>query len=361
MSSTRARRSRTGREGGLAGDLSAFEVLPDPIVVVVDDEVVYANHHAVRLLDGNPIGQPGPSAVRLLDESGQDWWRGRPAPHDAPAGREPDRDVVLLTPTGRRQVRLAVCRFLDGEQTWQVFVLRRAERGAHPVSSLPDVVASVSHDLHEPLRSALTAGRSLLMEWEELSDTEKRHAVTSMNADNQRITRLVGELLDVTRIDSGRLKLRRERSAMGPIIGRVVARFAADLHDRPITGSAPASLPPVDVDTLKVEQVLRTFCEYVIGSSEQAIQVHARATTQGRPVMRVVVGDEAAITAEDMRAESLSGFHRRHADQRTGSGFELYIARGIIDAHGGRTWAETGPSGTRLLCELPIAGAVGEG
>ncbi len=181
---------------------------PHAVVVLRDGIVVVANQRA-RLLFGRtadrpddwPIGEPLVGAVRCLDDVGEPV--ALPTEPPAVGDRYAERIIYLEVAGSRRPVAVDG-RWSQGEL---VLTLRSAARRDAAVRLQGDVVATVAHEIRSPLTSVKGFTRTLLSRWERFSDEQKLTMLATIEQDADRVTRLLTDLLDVSRIDAGRVKL----------------------------------------------------------------------------------------------------------------------------------------------------------
>ncbi len=334
---------------------TAFELLPDPVVVVDGDgRVAYATALARRLLGADPVGRPAAEAVALTTENGVDWWAALPSESVAPSvvARVPEAVLTLATTAGPRSVMVTAARHALAGGVWLVVALRRAERRRRLDAARSELVATVSHELRSPLTSVKGFTKTLLTKWERFSDEQKRHMITVINADADRVTRLLGELLDASRIDAGRLPLRRAPVDLAPVVERVAGRAGPELGDRGLVVDLDADLPRIDADEDKLEQVLTNLVENAVRYGAGQVVVRGRADSEA---VRLSVVDEGGRLSPASLGQLFEKFYRQRGERRAGTGLGLYISRGIVEAHGGRIWAESDPGRrTRLEVELPV-------
>jgi signal transduction histidine kinase len=340
---------------GAATDWTALDALPDPAVVVAPDgTVVHATPLLGRLLRraANELaGRPVAEAVPLLEETGRDWWAcRRPLDPDPVTRRLPETELTLVDHAGGHRPVLLTARRAAGEQAALVVVLRRGERRRRLDAARSELVSTVSHELRSPLTSVKGFVKTLLTKWEQFTDAQRRQMLATVDADADRVTRLLGELLDVSRIDAGRLPLRRSMIDLADVADQVIQRIdASDPHDRVVV-DLPDDLPLCYADADRLQQVLTNLVENALTHGDGAATVTADVDDAE---VTVSVADEGPGLDPAHLPRLFTKFYRP-TERRTGTGLGLYICRGIIEAHGGRVWAESPPSGgARFRFTLP--------
>src|SRR5256714_5454470 len=129
-----------------------------------------------------------------------------------------------------------------------VLVVRAAARRAHLVASGIEVVSTVSHELRSPLTSVKGYTSLLLNRWDRLKDDQKRMMLEQVNHDADRVTRLITELLDISRLETGRLVLRRQLINLPALAHSVVEKVGLEYPELDATATFPADLPRVYAD-----------------------------------------------------------------------------------------------------------------
>jgi two-component system sensor histidine kinase KdpD len=247
----------------------------------------------------------------------------RPAePHAFDA---PEQEHLLETFVS--QVAVAVDRTLLADEAQAAQVRAEAERVRNALLS------AVSHDLRTPL-TAITGAASAVLEGEtRLDDVTRHELLESIRDEAERLNRLVNNLLDVTRLESGSLQLRREWIPVEELVGVALARLAKPLGDRKVTTRLPEDLPPVLVDGLLIEQVLINLLENA-----------TKHTPAGQPIDIEAhrVADSIVVDVADRGPGLPTGEEQRIFDKffgvgtGGGAGLGLTICRAIVEAHGGR-------------------------
>jgi two-component system, OmpR family, sensor histidine kinase KdpD len=249
------------------------------------------------------------------------------------------------------QVALVIERSMLAEEAQAARLRVEAER----LQNL--LLSSVSHDLRTPM-AAITGAASSLLEGEGSLDGETRRELTaSILEDADRLNRLVGNLLSMTRIESGGMKVQREWQPLEEVVGAALNHLEKRLRGHAIDVRVPDVLPLVPLDGVLIEQVLVNLLENAIKYTpdETTIEIGARAERNG---VVVEVGDRGpGIPAGDEERVFEKFYRAPHAPDRAGVGLGLPICRGIIEAHGGKIWAENRPGGGAVFrFHLPCEG-----
>jgi two-component system sensor histidine kinase KdpD len=227
------------------------------------------------------------------------------------------------------------------QESLQIEVLQRTDalRAA--------LLSSISHDLRTPLASIKAAASSLLQEDVQWNDEERRSFTLAIEREADRLNRLVANLLDMSRIEGGALKPEKEWYPIDELIHDVLGRMQPILLDRMVQTHIPDDLPPVQLDYLEIEQVLTNLIEnavrYTPSDSPIEISVHIEEDQ-----MVISVADRGpGIPPADLE-RVFDKFYRvlgRTAERPTGSGLGLAVSKGLVEAHGGRIWAENREGG----------------
>jgi signal transduction histidine kinase len=345
-----------------AGELDVpSDDLPDGLVVADDRAAVTCfNSEAGRLTGVDPataLGRPLEAALPLEDPDGRPWWR-LTDPYHGLATRcgQPERNLLL---PGGREV-LVTARYVrarpSGPVRRVVIALRGTEARQRIERSNAELIATVAHELRSPLTSVKGFTATMLDKWSRFTDEQKRLMLQTVDADADRVTRLITELLDVSRIDSGRLEIRREPVRLDEAVRRQVKTLVnggalADRFDLRTAGE----LPSLWADPDKIDQVLGNLLENAVrhGSGTVTIEVEPMPATRTRQEgTAVTVSDEGPGIPEEAMHRVFTRFWR--GSPRGGTGLGLYIVKGIVEAHGGTvTVGRSSGGGARFRFILP--------
>jgi signal transduction histidine kinase len=216
-----------------------------------------------------------------------------------------------------------------------------------------DVMAVVSHDLRTPLNN-VRLGASLLRE---TADDKAVSIIERVDRNVTLMTRLVDDLVDMVRIESGVVELTRGRESVGELLEaarELVATQAAAAHLKLEVAPGAAGLF-VRADRERVLQVLANLLGNAVKFTGRDGRIELAASEQGT-VVRFEVSDSGRGIASEEGDKVFARFWQSDPKRRSGLGLGLYIAKGLIQAHGGELWYESEPGrGTRFFFTLPQA------
>jgi len=263
-------------------------------------------------------------------------------------GRVLTRDRFRLAETFASQVALSLERARLAEQAERAHVLIESER----TRSL--LLSSVSHDLRTPLSVITGATSSLLADGESLPARVGRELVETIAEEAQRLNRLVGNLLDMTRLESGAMPVRLEWHSLEEIIGSALGRLETRLQGRVVDVRLPAAFPLVQLDDVLVEQVVFNLVENALKYTPAGSPVEILAL-RGDDRLSLSVADRGPGLPPGQEESVFQKFYRgRREGDPSGVGLGLSICRGIIEAHGGTISAANREGGGAVFrIELP--------
>ena len=221
------------------------------------------------------------------------------------------------------------------------------------------LLSSVSHDLRTPLVSIIGAATSLLEADDALGAGGRRQLAETIREAGDRLNRYVQNLLDMTRLGYGALKLNRQPSDVRELVGAAVHQLGSVLRSHRLILHVGGELPTIDADPILIQQVLTNVLDNAAKYAPQGSVITVNGTA-GKGEVKIVVDDEGPGIPREDRERVFDMFYRvRAADgQRAGTGLGLAICRGIVDAHGGRIRADASRAdgtGTRIEIWLPIS------
>jgi len=343
------------------GDLLSADELPDGLVVADEcGRVVIFNRAAERLTGigaDQALGRDLVAALPLADAEGRCWWRqSRPYDGLAIRTRHPERSLYLPDSTEllvtigyqrgpRHRASRADWPCERGAVRRLTITLRSAQQRARLERIRADLVSTVAHELRSPLTSVKGFTATLLSKWARFTDDQKRVMLETVNADADRVTRLITELLDVSRIEAGRIELRMELVDLRARAAAIVAgRVAAGDPESRFRIEAADGLPEVWLDADKIDQILANLIENAIRHGAGTVTtVIESAAVHGGPGVAVSVRDQGPGIAPEFAPRVFRQFWR--AKRRGGAGLGLFIVKGLVEAHGGSIIVAQAPGG----------------
>jgi two-component system sensor histidine kinase KdpD len=216
-------------------------------------------------------------------------------------------------------------------------------------------LSSVSHDLRTPLATINGAADTLLRKGESLAEEKREELVRTIHGEAKRLNHIVRNVLNMTRLESGAIQVNKDWQSLEEITGVAIERLSERLKDHPLSLTIPANLPLILFDPILMEQVLTNLLENGL-----------QHTPPGTPVELVARMQKAGVLIEiaDRGPGIPSGLEERIFEKFTrgkspggGVGLGLSICRVIVEAHGGRIWAENRPGGGAVFqFTLPLEG-----
>lgn len=267
---------------------------------------------------------------------------------------------------GRREIERLYTELQSAfERASQAEALRRSEKLK---SALLD---AVTHDLRTPLTSIKASITTLLDEVRGRSQEDqlvpleadaRREMMEVIDEESDRLNRFISGLIDLARIEAGELQLRRRWGTVEEIIATALTRAEKLVGNRKVEVKVESELPVVRVDERAVSEVVYTLVDNAAKYSPPGSTIRISAERAGDELIRMAVEDEGAGIRDELRARVFDKFFRATRDgdisthQPAGTGMGLAIAKGIVDAHNGKIWIESGARGhgTRVVFTLPI-------
>jgi two-component system, OmpR family, sensor histidine kinase KdpD len=243
-------------------------------------------------------------------------------------------------------------------ETMEIELLRRTD------ALRSSLLSSVSHDLRTPLSSIKASASSLLQEDVQWDEEARRSFATTIEHEADRLNRLVGNLLDMSRIEGGALKPEKEWYPIGELIQDVLNHMQSVLQGRDVQLSLPGNLPPVELDYLQIDQVVTNLLENVVRYTPANSPIEITACVVDGQIEISIADHGPGIPSYELerifdKFYRISGTARKNTSIM-GTGLGLAVCRGLIEAHGGRIWAENRPEGGAIFrFTLPIGNGEG--
>jgi signal transduction histidine kinase len=327
--------------------------LPDGLLIAdAGGQVFVANQMAARLLGvmrSDLIGAHLTDAMALDDRRGNEWC-ACVRPYDGFGLRTMLTEQEWHTVDGRALLVTArLRRDKPGGAVQQVAVgLRDARVRARLEREHSELVATVAHELRSPLTGVKGFTATLLSRWDRFTDSQRRLMLQTVDSDADRLSRLIGELLDVARIDLGRLQVRAEPADLEELARSVLDSIAAGTS-REVGLTAERPLPTVWVDVDRLTQVITNLVENALRHGGGTAEVLLRGQDGG---VQLTVDDNGPGVPAELRSRVFTRFWT--SGVKGGTGLGLYIVAGVVAAHGGQVSIQDAPGGgARLAVWLP--------
>lgn len=260
-----------------------------------------------------------------------------------------DHEQIQILESFASQTAMAIERAFFAEET------QRALLKAETEALRNTLLSSVSHDLRTPL-AAITGAATTLLEENGCVDAAGRRELTQTICEEaEHLHRLIRNILDMTRLESGVIRVMKEWQSLEEIVGVVLNRLGDRLGDRPVATRLPPELPLISFEPLLIEQVLTNLLENALKYTPQGTPLELSAAVKDGEVEVEVADRGPGLPAGE--EERIFEKFVRGAGAGHGVGLGLTICRAIVAAHNGRIWAEnrTG-GGSAFHFTLPLGG-----
>jgi len=320
--------------------IDPLDALPDGVVLAgPDGSVTVTNAVACRMLGvEDAVGRPLADVLVLLDTDGRAWVDAN-EPYAGLVTRTGVPEQSWLLPDGTEVLTHArLHRDRPGGAVTGVAITMRSGRGrARLDRERSDLVATVAHELRSPLTGVKGFVQALLNRWDKLNDEQKKLMLTTVSVDSDRLSRLIAELLDVARLDTGRLQLHPRPSDAAVLTERVVNSVQQTATSRQIVLKADPDLPSITVDPDKFTQVVTNLVENAVRHGEGTVSItlgadgdpDRRGRGRGHPGRAAQAGLHQVLEGRRERRLRPGALPRR----RSGEG-----PRRHGDGHGRRRW-----------------------
>ena len=207
------------------------------------------------------------------------------------------------------------------------------------------LLSAMSHDFRTPLATIIGSASTLRDSVAALDEPRRRALLDTLLHEAERMNRLVGNLLDLTRFSEGRIELKHDWIAIDDLIGAVLTRLKDLLAQHPVSLDLPADPPLVRGDEVMLEQVLSNLLENAARHTPSGTAVDISATVSAS-ALEVAVRDHGAGFPAGEEARVFEKFHQaRPESAQSGFGLGLAICKAIVEAHGGTISARNAPGG----------------
>ena len=229
---------------------------------------------------------------------------------------------------------------------------RKSEVEAETERLRSGLLSSVSHDFRTPLAAILGSAGALLQKKEFQDDKSARELLESIQEESERLSRIVHNLLEATRLESGAVQVRKEPVPLEETIGSALERLNKVVRGREVAVEIPDDLPLVPMDAVLIEQVFVNLLENAVRHTAQGSRLRVSARAQEASAVVSVADEGPGLEPEELERV----FDKFYKDPSSpGAGLGLSICRAIVGAHGGRIWAERGSGkGTVFRFTLPL-------
>ena len=255
---------------------------------------------------------------------------------------------------------LGIWRFLKAEQALKVSQARTLDALRQSDAVKTSLLSSVSHELRTPLTSIKSMLFSL--HHDEPLSRVSAEGLTSIEEQVDYLNRLVGNLLDMSRLDAGTLQPHREWNVLEDLVEGAIRRLDHFIKDRPVDIELAPNLPPVSVDAVQIQQVLINLVENAVKFSSPASPIRIVASVRDQELEVSVTNIGQGIPPDELD-KIFERFYRLESGQSSrqpGTGLGLAICKGIIEAHGGRISVRSIGGETIFLFRLPFTDPRGQ-
>ena len=273
-------------------------------------------------------------------------------------GIDSDKPGLLLTPEEFRlldalsdQAALAIDRVNLAQD------IDRARLAAETDRLRAALLTSISHDLRTPLASIVGSASSLVAHGQEFDAKVQLSLLRTILEEAERLNRFIGNLLDMTRLESGPLKPQTGPADLSDIVGATLQRADKILHGHPVTIDLERGLPLLDLDMVLMEQVLFNLFDNAAKYAPLGSRITLTARREGGCVVIQVLDEGEGIPEADLERIFDKFYRVRRSDrQRAGTGLGLAICRGFVEAMGGTITAanRADRSGAVFTIKLPV-------
>ncbi len=307
----------------------------DPFTLVTPEDLDVVRSSTLHSLKG---GNPYPCEYRIITKSGQIKWVMQTVSPIIFNGKKAMLGNVMDI-TERKYLERKVIEYEELDKM----------KG--------DLLATVSHELRTPL-AAIKGYTTMIMDYySKISKEETSDCLKSIDNSADKMIKMVDDLLDTSRMDSGLLVLDKFSVSITSVIKSVVAKASLRINDHRIVTELPDSLPPINLDIKRISQVLENLINNAAKYSPEGTEILISAIPKDREIEVSVTDHGPGVPAEELKNifDRMYGAEKKVFTAVDGMGLSLHICQRLIEGHGGRIWAESTPGkGTSIRFTLPL-------
>ena len=259
-------------------------------------------------------------------------------------------NVDLLTGIGR-EIAIAVRNAQLYEEASSAKALRELD------TMRTAFLANVSHELRTPLAVIKGSANSLLQPDVIFDEQTRRDFLVSIDKDADTLTRLVDDLLMISRLEANALEVKKKPSRLIDVISAIKDRLDNLTIKHHLHINIPDEIPLVNIDEGRIGEVLTNLVENAVKFSEDNTNIYIQGTHKDKEVL-ISIADEGIGIPPELHQRIFERFFQgdgRKAGRRKGTGLGLAICQGIIEAHGGEIWVESTPgNGAKFSFSIPV-------
>jgi K+-sensing histidine kinase KdpD len=217
------------------------------------------------------------------------------------------------------------------------------------------LLSSVSHDLRTPLAVITGSASSLLDPENHLGEDARQELIQGIYSEAERLNRLLSNLLEMTKLSAGKVLLKKEVQPLEEVVEVALSRLEKKLEGRRVHVDIPENLPMLPLDSLLMEQVFINLLENSVKYTPAGSPIAISARVEGS-LLRAEIADRGPGLAPGVEEKVFEKFYQvSQTGPKGGVGLGLAICRGVVEAHGGKIWAENRPGGGAVFCfTLPL-------
>jgi two-component system sensor histidine kinase KdpD len=258
-----------------------------------------------------------------------------------------DQEQVHVLESFANQIAMAIDRAMLSRDAQEALLKAETETLRNTLLS------SVSHDLRTPLAAITGAASTLLQKDVTFEPSERQELLMTIYEEAEHLNHIIRNVLDMTRLEAGAIKVKKEWQPVEEIVGAVLNRLSERLKDRPVKTALPEDLPMVSFDPLLIEQVLMNLLDNAMKYTPPETPVELSASVQDGDIIFEIADRGPGVPPGE--EERIFDKFVRSSATGAGIGLGLTICRAIITAHGGRIWAANRPDGGAVFSfSLPL-------